>query len=107
MPYANKSDKADNRRLVRNDRFRLRNRIGESVRIFTRGDRFWEEGTIVAVTPDYVEVKQNATIKYDNDGLQISLTEITKVMLHPKHQPKQQFTKAEKDYLKEYDRVAG
>ncbi len=106
MPYANKDDKTYNRRLTRNDRFNLRKRVGENIRIWTRGDRFWEEGIVVEVTPDYVELKQQI-VKYEHDGLQVCLNDISKVMLHPKHQPKEQLTKAQQKMLEDNKKYGG
>ncbi|MBA7605775.1 hypothetical protein ES703_12910 [subsurface metagenome] len=103
MPYKDKQDDAQRKKLVRGDGFGLRHRIGQKVMVYT--GKTWETGIITEVTPHHVFLTKSKTIKYENDGVLVKHTDISKVLLNPRIPIKQ--TPAQKKMSDEYDRIKG
>lgn len=102
----NKTDDAQRKRLERGDVYDLRKLVGQVVRIYT-SEKIFEDGKIVEVTPHYVILEQIYIIKYKHDGMIIPFTRINKIMKNPQLQPKEQLSRAQQNYLKEYAKIAG
>ena len=103
MPYKDKQDDAQRKKLVRGDGFGLRHRIGQKVSVYT--GKTWETGIITEVTPHHVLLTPTHTVKYESDGIMVRHADISKVLLNPRIPIKQ--TPAQKKMSDEYDRIKG
>ena len=103
MPYKDKQNDAQRKKLVRGDGFGLRHRIGQKVMVYT--GKTWETGIITEVTPHHVLLTESKTIKYENDGVMVRHSDISKVLLNPRIPPK--LTPAQKKMIDEYNRIKG
>ncbi|MFC1902653.1 hypothetical protein ACFLX4_01100 [Chloroflexota bacterium] len=103
MPYKDKQEDAQRKKLVRGDGFGLRHRIGQKVMVYT-GNK-WETGIIIEVTPHHVFLEPTQTSKYESDGVMVRHADISKVLLNPRLPIKQ--TPAQKKMSDEYNRIKG
>lgn len=103
MPYKDKQEDAQRKKLERGDGFRLRDRIGQTVAVYT-GDR-WETGIIKEVTPHHVFLKPTRLVRYENDGVMVRHSDISKVLLNPR--PPVKLTRGQKNFIDEYNKIAG
>lgn len=95
MPYKDKQDDAQRKKLVRGDGFSLRHRIGQKVSVYT--GKTWETGIIIEVTPHHVFLEPTQTAKYESDGVLVRHADISKVLLNPRLPAR--LTKAQKEYV--------